>query len=617
METKKILWVRLDAIGDNVLAASMFPHIAEKFPGSSITVVCQQHISELYEASPYVERVIGVDKMRVYLDSKYRNDILQTLQEEKFEIAFDTTFSWDELTDFFVVGSLAEERVAFENQSGIPANIAAKKPHTFTKLIKTGGVYESEMDRYHDFMSGLGIDAPNLNAAIWMNKDDEKFADEVFAVNNLEPEKTIALFAFGRSHLRTYPYYGKAIAAVCRENNLSVIALGDTAAYGFNQSCLNDIGVSSINLSGKTTLRQTAAILKRCRLSLGAETGIAHIACAVGVPNVIVIGGGHFGRFMPYSPLTSLVALPLECYWCDWICKYGRSHCVTDIAPEVVEFAVKETLRSNSERPRLFLHAKTQWNPADAMPPWKMVDKFVTSGNVEIIPVEFTQHFDHIPVSGSELESKLSGYKSKEKPEAVSLALKIATDLREQGKPEEALNVIEKAVEENSAFPDLLNFKAELKLQLGLLEEAKTILWNIIMSVPFDVNAMNNIAVIEIIEKRYDSALGVLQRLLEVEPNNEAALSNLQFINNNLAVQSRLIDAERFIMNKDYEAARSLLNEILEANSAHEDALADLALVETHEGNYDAALKDLQKVLNINPQNGYALQLMEKLLLRE
>ena len=137
------------------------------------------------------------------------------------------------------------------------------------------------------------------------------------------------------------------------------------------------------------------------------------------------------------------------------------------------------------------------------------------------------------------------------------------------------------------------------------------------MSVPFDVNAMNNIAVIEIIEKRYDSALGVLQRLLEVEPNNEAALFNLQFIKNDLAVQSRLIDAERFITNKDYEAARSLLNEILEANSAHEDALADLALVETHEGNYDAALKDLQKVLNINPQNGYALQLMEKLLLRE
>ncbi|GAH97755.1 unnamed protein product, partial [marine sediment metagenome] len=48
-EVKNILWVRTDSIGDNVLAASMLPHIREKFRDAKIAVLCQEHIAQLYE----------------------------------------------------------------------------------------------------------------------------------------------------------------------------------------------------------------------------------------------------------------------------------------------------------------------------------------------------------------------------------------------------------------------------------------------------------------------------------------------------------------------------------------------------------------------------------------
>lgn len=616
METKKILWVRLDAIGDNVLSASMLPYLYEKYNAPHITVVCQQHVSELYEVNPQVGKVIGVDKMRLYLDSRYRNDILRRLQEEKFDLAFDTTFTWEELTSFFTVGSMAGERITFENQSAIPANIKAKMSRAFTKFIKAGGIYQREMDKYLDFLKGLGIDVQNLKPNIWTTAHDEKFAEDLFTQNKLDPAKTIALFAFGRSHLRTYPYYGAALSDVCRENDFSVIALGDGAAYGINQACLNDIGTRSVNISGKTSLRQTAAILKRCRLAIGAETGIAHIACAVDIPNVIIIGGGHYGRFIPYSPSTSLVALPLECYWCDWICKYDYSHCVVDIAPEVVEFATRETLKTRSEKPRLFLHAESRWNSSPVVPLWKMVDKFTTPGNVEIIFVEFEQKFNYPAVSKHELESRFLKGKPTENPESVLSALKIASDLREEKKLEEALEVIKKGISENPGFPDLLNFKGELEISLGSLEEARSTLWSIITLFPFHADALNNIAVLDIIEKRYESALGVLQKVLDIDSSNAVALSNLQFIENDLAIRSKLIQAEELIINSDFEAARGMLDEILKVDAKHEEALVALALVESHEGNHDAALKNLQGVLNANPGNEDALQLMERLLIK-
>jgi len=50
----------------------------------------------------------------------------------------------------------------------------------------------------------------------------------------------------------------------------------------------------------KTTLRQVAAFCATAAFTSGAESAGAHIACAVGTPSVVVLGGGHFGRFLPY-----------------------------------------------------------------------------------------------------------------------------------------------------------------------------------------------------------------------------------------------------------------------------------------------------------------------------
>jgi len=86
---------------------------------------------------------------------------------------------------------------------------------------------------------------------------------------------------------------------------------------------------------------------------VGGETGLAHMACAVGTPNVVVLGGGHFGRFMPYSPLTTCAILPLLCFQCDWKCPYDRAHCVKDLAPEVVTRAIRTALDAPSDKPRI------------------------------------------------------------------------------------------------------------------------------------------------------------------------------------------------------------------------------------------------------------------------
>jgi hypothetical protein len=207
-----------------------------------------------------------------------------------------------------------------------------------------------------------------MQPKIWTDSADEEFAAAIFQQHRLDPKRTVALFAGAQYELRKYPYYGNAIAAACKERNLSLIALGGREDAAINMNNLKDAGVIGVNLSGQTTLRQAAAILWHCRIAIGAETGLAHIACAVGTPNVILLGGGHFGRFMPYSPLTTVACLPIECFGCNWECRYKRIHCTWDLDPIVLSVAFTHALDQPSTlRPTVFCQDPTAWQTRSAV----------------------------------------------------------------------------------------------------------------------------------------------------------------------------------------------------------------------------------------------------------
>jgi ADP-heptose:LPS heptosyltransferase/glycosyltransferase involved in cell wall biosynthesis len=385
---RSVLWVRTDAIGDAVLASSMLPFIREKYRHAKITVFCQEQTEELYASCPFVDDTITFQSARVYQDENYRNGVLKKMQTLHADVALVPVYSREPLTDFFARGSNAKERIAFIGDlSNMDAETRDRNNHYYTLLLSGDGEYKPELERHRDFLKGIGIEVSRLEPVVWLTPEDEQFADEFFQKNNVRPKQTIALFAGVQNNIRLYEQYGAAIAQICKENQFTVIALGAADDRSVNQRNLDAIGVRTLNVSGTTTLRQAAAIIKRCRLAVGSETSMAHIACAVGTPNVILMGGGHFGRFMPYSPLSSLVCLPLECYHCGWRCEFERVHCVMDILPEVFTEAVRQTLDHKSANPRVFVQGESLRDPQPGLPSWRWFSKFLDSTAVEIIPV--------------------------------------------------------------------------------------------------------------------------------------------------------------------------------------------------------------------------------------
>ncbi len=73
------------------------------------------------------------------------------------------------------------------------------------------------------------------------------------------------------------------------------------------------------DLSGRTTLAELAAALRSCDLFIGADSGVMHVAAAVGVPVVALFGPSNADAWRPYSARSIVVRAGVRCSPCAYV----------------------------------------------------------------------------------------------------------------------------------------------------------------------------------------------------------------------------------------------------------------------------------------------------------
>ena len=118
-----------------------------------------------------------------------------------------------------------------------------------------------------------------------------------------------------------------------------------------------------LNWAGRTTLSELVQVVAHAALLVTNETAAVHIGAATGTPTLCLLGGGHFGRFLPYEveqgderPLPRVVFHAMPCFGCNWRCIYpvtpGRPvPCVEQISLENAWTGVQELLRQSAAFP--------------------------------------------------------------------------------------------------------------------------------------------------------------------------------------------------------------------------------------------------------------------------
>jgi hypothetical protein len=100
------------------------------------------------------------------------------------------------------------------------------------------------------------------------------------------------------------------------------------------------------------TLGELAAAIEGCAIVLSVDTFAAHLAVAMDVPLVSLIGGGQYGDFGPWqrSARQRWLTNPLPCFGCDWQCTRSRVECMEDISAESMLGEADEALQCDVAR---------------------------------------------------------------------------------------------------------------------------------------------------------------------------------------------------------------------------------------------------------------------------
>lgn len=114
------------------------------------------------------------------------------------------------------------------------------------------------------------------------------------------------------------------IAAAKSVSGLQCVVTGTSSEIVEGDTIASAVG--GLNLCGKIELTDLIALVKGAKFILANESGLSHVAGYCDTPSVSILGGGHYGWFMPYPQESGLRSPPrsvncvMPCYNCNWLC---------------------------------------------------------------------------------------------------------------------------------------------------------------------------------------------------------------------------------------------------------------------------------------------------------
>jgi len=336
-----VLLVRLDLIGDFVLWLDSAQAYRRLYPSEKVTLAVNSACEELAKTLPHWDKVIGVNVHQLRTNYLYRLRTLFQLRWCNFAVAIHPTFSRELVGDLATRASFAPVRMGYEGDlNNIPTNIKNITNCWYTKLINNDPKQTMELNINAHFVRALGCDKFLSHVASIPKIPLQRIAE-------IALEYPYAIVAPGASWSRKqWPIeqFLKLAQKLVSQRGLKIVLCGSSDDFLLCEHISKGLPANCVrNLAGKTTLTEYVEIIRSATLLVCNDSAPVHIAAATHTPSVCILGGGHFGRFLPYTPEVPLassqaplvVTNRMECFGCKWICTIAPS---ADAAVPCVQF---------------------------------------------------------------------------------------------------------------------------------------------------------------------------------------------------------------------------------------------------------------------------------------
>ncbi len=337
-EPRRILFLRIDRIGDMVLTLPALRALKRRFSRAELTVLASPSNQTLIRREP------GVDRVQVLQSGNARLahlvTLLPKLRRARFDLVIDPMPEGDPLTLLLALGCGAARRIGFAGRL---------RSRLYDAVLPAPPAGRHFRDLTCDLVRALGARADPGAARPVLAPADVEQAGKWFADHGLANAEVIGIHPGGHYPSQRWPLeHHAALIGLLHEKRLGRVLLlgGESEAPLIAEICRRSRIAPPVFVS--RDLGGTAAVLARCRLFLGNNSGPLHLAAALGVPTVSFRGPTRAGRWTPLgSGHRVLERAGLDCLGCErGLCPRGSHECLAGISPHEALAALEELWRS-------------------------------------------------------------------------------------------------------------------------------------------------------------------------------------------------------------------------------------------------------------------------------
>ena len=292
-----ILVIRPGGIGDAIMLLPMLKALQQHCPTRELDILCESRNAEIFS--------LAIPEANVYSYDKSPFKALHLLKKRKYAAVIDSE-QFHNLSGVMTALTRAPMRVGYK--------INTNRLGLYTHLVSY------DLDGAEDAQFGRLLNAA-LNREIDLPAKYKLLATLFSQRNTTAAQKRILIHVGGSVEAKRWPI--ENYAELCKKlvadfGNAELVLLGgkeDTASANKLCKICNEICLT--NKCGKLSLREVAEEIANADLLIGPDSGIAHLATAVGCPVVVMFGPSDSRKWGPSEGCGIVVQQSLPCQPCS------------------------------------------------------------------------------------------------------------------------------------------------------------------------------------------------------------------------------------------------------------------------------------------------------------
>jgi heptosyltransferase-2 len=333
----RILIVTVNWLGDALMTTPALRALKEKFPLSSVAVMCVPRVKEVFLDNPYIDEVIIFDEKGEHRPAKKKKEFVRELRAMKFDAAF---FIHRSFTRLFLCW-----------RAGIPVRVGYHRFKTFlllTQRIKAPDASVHRRDYYLALFERAGVPVVDRTPRFFISYEVKERAMSRLQGLRKEHDFIVGMHVAANWEQKRWPqkYFAALADRLSDELNCAIVCIGSKQDKEIVAGCIAKMKTPPLDASGETTLKELGALFENMDLFISNDSGPAHLAAAVGGEEIVLFGPTSSDITAPQGRCVHILRKETGCTIPCYRVNCPDNRCMKDISVDEVFEKAKSILLS-------------------------------------------------------------------------------------------------------------------------------------------------------------------------------------------------------------------------------------------------------------------------------